>query len=238
MKPADLPLAQTYAFVAARVMGLRRILEVGCGDGRLARHLAATASDVSALDLELPSDRPAGVTWIERDFLAHEAEPYHAIAFTSSLHHITPLADAVEKAYELLAPGGLLLAEELDLDAPDETTATWFYGIQQLLAMQGVYSQSAIGGRPGDPPLTRWQDEHRHDPPLHTGRAMKDAIRRVFGEPRIGVGPYLYRYVCAHLPATSNAGRFASRVFETEKQRIAAGSLKPVGLRLVARKRI
>ncbi len=238
MKPSDLPLAQTYAFVASRLMtlGASRILEVGCGDGRLALHLAATGLDVTALDLELPAARPAGVTWVERDFLAHEAEPYDALVFTSSLHHLSPLADALDRAKRLLRNGGVLLAEEFDLAAPDEKTATWFYGIQQLLAMQGVYPQDAIHGKSGDPPLERWRQEHDHDPPLQGGATMRAEIARRFPEPRVGTGPYLYRYMCANLPATPNAGRFASRLFETEKQRIAEGTMKPVGLRLVARK--
>jgi hypothetical protein len=133
-------------------------------------------------------------------------------------------------------PGGFLLAEEVDFAAPDVTTATWFYGIQTLLASQGVYPAHAIHGTMGAPPLERWREEHSHQPPLHLGAAMREAITREFGEPRVGIGPYLYRYISAHLPETPNAGRFAARVFETEKKRIAEGSMKPVGLRLVARR--
>ena len=39
-----------------------------------------------------------------------------------------------------------------------------------------------------------------------------------------------------HLPETGGGARVATRLFETEKQRIGDGTMRPVGLRLVARR--
>jgi len=226
--------AEQLAFVTRWAPPGGRLLEVGCGSGALARRLGAAGWSVTALDLVLAAPDPArGVTWVEGDFLRHHGGPYDAVVFTASLHHIHPLDEALDRARAQLAPGGLLLADDFDLDAPDQETARWYYEVQELLAAAGAFPGDHVHGGPDDPPLDRWRAEHEHphEPPLHTGAAMLAAARRHFDTTEEARGPYLYRYLCAGLSDSGLCGH----VLAAERRRIAAGALRPVGLRLVSR---
>ena len=253
MKPIELLTGQTWAFVVSRLGGAKRILEVGCGDGTLARHLADGGARVTAVDIALPPHDPhPGVTFVQSDFLAFEDDPFDAVLFTSSLHHIPRLDEAVDRAWRLLRDGGTLLVEEFAIEAPDETTAAWYYGMQALLGGQGVLPVQHAGhaghaehaGHPPAPPVPvpagaakeRWDAEHRHDPPLHRGQDMAREIARRFPGCRQGTGPYLYRQIADRLPETDAAGKLALRLFEREKEGIASGRLTPVGRRFDAKK--
>lgn len=235
MLARDLILGQTWAFVASRLRGAKRILEVGCGDGSLARHLANGGLEVTALDLEL-TDRSAhrGVRFVEQDFLAFEERGFDAVLFTSSLHHIAPLESALERAFAALNPGGALLAEEFAVEAPDDSTARWYYGMQALLSGQGMITPGHVHGDPEAPPLERWREEHRHAEPLHTAEQMLSAITARFAEVRHTTGPYLYRYIAMHLPPTIGAGKIAMKLFERESEAIRDGRVKAVGRRFTA----
>lgn len=242
MLPRDLTTGQTWAFVASRLRGAKRVLEVGCGDAALARHLASGGLEVTALDLEL-TDRTAhhGVKLVETDFLTYEGKGFDAVLFTSSLHHISPLGAALERAHSALNPGGTLLAEEFAVEAPDESTARWYYGMQALLSGQGMMREHTHASAhehahqdPEAPPLARWKAEHRHDPPLHTGKEMLDAITARFADVRHATGPYLYRAIAASLPETPGGGKIAMRLFERESEAMKDGRVKPVGRRFHA----
>src|SRR5258708_7945395 len=112
VKPYQLAISQTVSFLADVVRGRSHILEVGCGRGEVARRLGATGLAVTALDRELPDRSPASnVAFVEGDFLDYDAGPFDAVVFTASLHHISPLPAAIDRAHHLLAPVGLLVAD-------------------------------------------------------------------------------------------------------------------------------
>jgi len=230
---ADLAFADQHAFVSQAIVGARRVVEVGAGPGHLARRLQADGVSVTALDLSPPPYvDSSGVRWVQGDFLAFDDEPFDAVLFTASLHHITPLDAAVERARALLAPGGVLVVDDFDLEAPDEATARWYYEVQELLAATGTYDAWRLHAPRDLPPLQRWQAEHEHHgAPLHTGRVMLAGIEAAVGPPEVARGPYLYRYLCA---GTSNRS-VAQHVLSVETRRIADGSVQPVGLRVIAR---
>lgn len=94
----------------------RRALDVGCGLGTFARHLATRSSHVDALDedamviqqareLSRGHDR---IRFVHADFMTWTAdEGYDFISMIAVLHHL-PFGDALTKAATLLRPGGVL----------------------------------------------------------------------------------------------------------------------------------
>jgi hypothetical protein len=65
---------------------------------------------------------------------------------------------------------------------------------------------------------------------------MANAVRKRFRLLETTPGPYLYRYICHGIEATARGGHLARYLFDAEKRRIAEGTLRPVGLRLLAQK--
>ncbi|MFF9896426.1 class I SAM-dependent methyltransferase [Streptomyces longispororuber] len=114
--------------------GCRDALDVGCGDGLLARKLAGRAERVTGIDdapemiaraRGLARGRP-GLTFVEGDFLAAElpAEGYDFVCSVSAVHHMD-FAAALTRMRELLRPGGTLMVVGLARSAgPAEWAVT------------------------------------------------------------------------------------------------------------------
>jgi SAM-dependent methyltransferase len=234
VNPYQLAIGQTVGFLSDVLRGRHRILEVGCGRGEVARRLGAAGFDVTALDRTLTDPTPApGVTFVEHDFLGFRGEPFDAVVFTSSLHHIWPLPAAVDRAHRLLAPGGMLVADEFDLEAPSPATLRWYYDVQDLLAAAGVFPHDHV-----DPPepdaVQRWRLGHHHEPALHTGVEMRQAIAQGFDLRDVHGAAYLYRYITKHLPHDARGVAIAQHVYGVERRGITDGSMTAVGLGIVA----
>lgn len=111
--------------------GCRDVLDVGCGDGRLARSLAGPDRQVLGLDpsadmIALARDRGAGVAGLEfrrGAFLDQPFPPasFDLVSFVASLHHMDQEA-ALVRAAELLRPGGRLVVVGL---AATRSPAEW-----------------------------------------------------------------------------------------------------------------
>jgi SAM-dependent methyltransferase len=234
VNPYQLAIGQTVSFLSEVLRGRQRILEVGCGRGEVARRLGAAGFRITAIDLQLPDPSPAtNVTFLERDFLRFDAEPFDAIVFTSSLHHISPIASAVDRAHRLLGPAGLLVADDFDLDAPNAATLRWYYDVQELLAAAEIFPRERVDP-PGSDVLRRWRIAHTHEPPLSTGVEMRRAIAERFDLRDVHGAAYLYRYVTKYLPHDARGVALAQYIYSTERRGIADGSLTAVGLGIVA----
>lgn len=97
--------------------GCRRALDVGCGEGSLARLLVGRVPEVVGIDedavsIELARQQgPAGgVEYMLGDFLGYPfpASSFGLISCVAALHHMDP-AVALGRMAELLAPGGSLV---------------------------------------------------------------------------------------------------------------------------------
>jgi ubiquinone/menaquinone biosynthesis C-methylase UbiE len=91
-----------------------KALDVGCGAGDLARRLADRAGSVLAVDRDptmiahARTAAPTNVRFVQGDVLDLPDDRYQAITCVAALHHL-PLAPALTRFRQWLAPGGTLV---------------------------------------------------------------------------------------------------------------------------------
>jgi SAM-dependent methyltransferase len=173
------------AFVLDSLPGSSRVLEVGCGDGSLARELSAAGHDVLAIDPVAPEGAIfQRVTLEELD----DPGPFDAVVASRSLHHVHDLDAALGRIAALLPAGGLLLVDEFAHDRLDEPTADWYYG--QLRAL-GAARGDAVP-RSLEALREEWAAEHEG---LHGSDVVLRALAARFEERSLDWEPYLWHYV-------------------------------------------
>jgi SAM-dependent methyltransferase len=182
----------------------RRVLEVGCGrEGGVAPSLAAAGYDVLAID----PHAPAGLLY--RQITLEELDdpgPFDAVVAGCVLHHVDPLASALDKLARL---GPLLILDEFAWNHVDEPTIDWYESQHSVLV--------AAGRTPKGPPdLSEWRARHTDLHPYETLRAEIDAR---YDERHFEWRPYFYRWLEG--PATESL----------EAGLIAAGAIRPIGFR-------
>jgi len=110
--------------------GCGAALEVGCGDGLLARRLAARAAEVTAIDsdagmIALARQRTfaSHVRFVHADFLACpiEAASFGFVCANTALHHMDFVA-ALRAMARALRPGGRLAVVGLAANGSPPTT--------------------------------------------------------------------------------------------------------------------
>jgi len=112
------------------------IADIGCGEGALARALAAQGAIVTGFDpFMAPTERAAAGTgsWrIERapaDALPAADASFDLVAFVFSLHHVPgdSLAGAMAEARRVLRPGGRLYVAEPLAEGPHQRIVELFH---------------------------------------------------------------------------------------------------------------
>jgi SAM-dependent methyltransferase len=215
------------------------MLQVGCGDGAIAEGLKDDEREVVALDRSaaaVAEARRRGVLAITGDFFDFSEGAFDAVLFSRTLHLLTPLGEAVEHARALLAPGGLLIADELAVENVDRETARWFFELSDLLEAVGLVAPVLERVVPASNQLERWYEEHEQGHSAHAGEDMAIAIGTRLQLVSQDRGPYLYRYICDRIEASERGARVARWVRDLESLRVSEGSLRPAGLRLIAKK--
>jgi SAM-dependent methyltransferase len=155
-----------------------RVLEIGCGDGRLARAVARLGYDVVAIDPRAPAGEIFEAVSLE-DFAGPGG--FDAAVASRVLHHIPRLGDALDKVARLLRPGGLLVVREHAWEQMDESTARWYL--------------ERRADADSDPPpsvedcLSDWVSDHAG---LHGYAEMRAELDRRFRERFFTWTPYLY----------------------------------------------
>jgi SAM-dependent methyltransferase len=185
-----------------------RVLEIGAGDGELARALRADGYDVLAID---PDPRGADV---RRDALIDLDEPaasFDAALAVTSLHHVEPLEESVERLAQLLIPGGVLVVDEFDVGTFDEPAAEWWLRQRQALGSAAEKSAAELVA------------EHRAH--LHPLTRIVAALEPRFDVEAPEVGPYLYRW------------NLDESLRDEELDAISRDEIPAVGARFVARLR-
>jgi SAM-dependent methyltransferase len=101
--------------LSALPAGCDRALDVGCGEGILARELNESVPHVTGIDLDEPSlrlargqDPDGAIDFVAGDFLTYPfTEPFGFIASVACLHHMD-MRSGLERMRSLLRPGGTL----------------------------------------------------------------------------------------------------------------------------------
>jgi SAM-dependent methyltransferase len=185
-----------------------RVLEVGAGDGTLARSLRTAGYEVTAIDpkSETPDVQPLALV-----DLPDPAHLFDAAVAVVSLHHVEPLAASIERLAAVMGQGAPLLLDEFDASALDERAAAWW--LEQLRA------------RGDDEPETPAEVVATMRAKVHSIDHLVRTLTRDFevGEPERGT--YLYRW------------RLDESLRPPEEQLVAAGELPPTGVRIIARRR-
>ncbi|GAB4583628.1 class I SAM-dependent methyltransferase [Nocardia sp. IFM 10818] len=100
------------------------VLDVGCGEGMLARRLHARGARVTGIDLDEPGieqarkQSPGGeIEYVCGDFLSYPFQPesFDGIVSVATLHHMAAAA-GLKRMRELLRPGGTLAVVGLARD--------------------------------------------------------------------------------------------------------------------------
>ena len=239
-QPADMPTRETLMFLISRIPVGAQILEIGCGEGRVACELLKHGYGVTGLDSDLEAIARAqarGVRAVVASWPKYDSSfSFDAIAFTRSLHHINPLRQAIARARELLNPNGFLLIEDFALDEVNEATVAWF--VKVLRSTQGkalinpVPHQLVTDLLSASDVMQTWRDNRAHE--VHSFTAMNEAIAAQFVVLETQSAPYFYRYLIPVLPETSAAASFVDEVFQQETILGNRGEIVFLGRRIVA----
>ena len=151
--------------------GARTALDVGTGDGLLARDLASVLPSVTGIDvdanvLESARRESSTVQWVHGDVmtLPFPAGSFDVVASIATLHHLGEPAAALRRFADLTAPGGVVVVVGLARTSTVTDLATHLLGAVQhrlLSARYGFWEHTA--------PMV-W-------PPPHTYREVRDAAR-------------------------------------------------------------
>ena len=186
------------------------MLEVGCGEGELARAVADAGYVVTAIDPVAPDGE------IFRRIRLEELEPdarFDAAVASASLHHLENLSENLARVSRALDDRGRVVVDEFGWDLLDEATADWYGGQRRVLA--------AAGREPRGPSGADWRTHHHDTHRVHEFTTLRSALDFHFEELVFEHVPYLWRYL----------GGEQSR--ELEEALIAAGAIRAIGFRFV-----
>jgi SAM-dependent methyltransferase len=233
---SEVGIQHTLEFVNAHATPGCRILDAGCGTGRLALRLSESGYLVTAIDESdsaVEACRKIGVPAEEIDFLQFESEePFDVILFSKSFHHVHPLADAITKVLSLLKPDGLLLLEDFAAEALDEPTGAWFYGLKSVLAANNA--KDACGpkleeGKIPSDPVASWKEHHFSKHSVTPYEEIREALWskfRLVDEQQV---PYLYRYFLDEVSEVQ-----ARAIMEWETLLCKQKQIRTIGIRVAA----
>jgi SAM-dependent methyltransferase len=203
-----------------------RVLEVGCGEGELARALAYAGHSVTAIDPRAPEG-----TIFQRVRLEEFSEPgpFDYVVASLSLHHIEDLGRALDKIANLLRAGGALVVVEFAWDRIDGATAEW--ALERLPAVSPSGKPSWVmrccrgwarasrgeARMSAEAYFSGWAREEG----FHSSRQMRAELGHRFVQRHFEWVPYLYPGLDE---GTSEADESAA---------IEAGAINPTGFRYV-----
>lgn len=240
----DICSFHTLQFVLNSVKPGQRLLEVGCGSGELALQMENAGILVTAFDKNPDASMRAaaeGITVFEEDLFEYAAEPesFDAVLFSRVLHHMHPLDVAIDKIHKLLKPNGLLLIDDFAVEAMDERSASWIFGLKRVLVEAGAHTWS-LGeqkilnrfGKESD--LEIWNTLHLSMHSVIDSKTMQTELAKKFKIESERIEPYLYRYFADRRFRVKDD--LVPKIYEWECKYIEQNIIQPVGRLWVYRK--
>jgi SAM-dependent methyltransferase len=172
-------------------------------------------------------------TTVDESQLAAVTDVFDAIVFTDVLSTVASLQTSIEHAARLLAPDGRLIVDDIDLAAPDALSLRWFYDVQELLAVSGVFTHEHVHPMAGDP-IARWRAGLERVGVIHGGTHMRVAVSSRFVIRELRRVEAFHRLIAAGLPDDERGATIAGHVRAVERRSIASDTVMAVGLRIVA----
>jgi SAM-dependent methyltransferase len=242
-RPSDVPTRETLMFLTSHIPDGAKILEVGCGGGQVARELLQNGYHVTGIDSDpevIAKAQERGVPAVVAGWPAFSGSAdFDAIIFTRSLHHISPVGAAIDRARELLNPQGLLLIEDFAFEEADSATIDWFSKVlrseQRRMPSNPVAGQLVTDLLASNDVMEVWRHNRGYD--VHPFTLINEAIAARFDIRETQSVPYLYRYLIPVLAETSEAALFVNEVFEQETLAGQRGEIVLLGRRIVASRR-
>jgi ubiquinone/menaquinone biosynthesis C-methylase UbiE len=236
----DVPTRETLIFLTVHIPTGAEILEIGCGEGHVACQLLRHGYRVTGLDSDpevIARAQERGVPAVVGSWPEFGGSvSFDAIAFTRSLHHISPLRQAIRRTRELLRPMGSLLVEDFAFEEVEEATINWFAKVlrskQAMALINPIADQLVTDLLSSTDVMDVWQHHRGHD--LHSITTMNEAIAECFVAHETQSVPYLYRYLIPVFGGTSKAAAFVNEVFEQETLLGQRGEVVLLGRRIVA----
>ena len=238
MLPALAASRNTAEFaIEAAPRGAGTVLDVGCGVGNVAVHLAAHGYRVTGIDESRAAVKRCvrrGIRAIETDFAGYETdERYDVLLFSRSLHHMKDPRRILRKAGGMLAPGGVVLIEEFAFEEVNEFAASWLLAVLRLAVASGLAGKRPRLPGPRRPALGWWKGIHHHK--IHDGSTVIAAARSSLHVTRLERVPYLFRYLVPELKKSATSAAVLEHARTLEQITFAAVQRPCIGIRAVCR---
>jgi SAM-dependent methyltransferase len=99
-----------------------RVLEVGCAEGTLTRHLLGMGFDATGIDPQAPPGEHLVRSTLEQFGATNR---FDAAVAVRSLHHVGNLTAAVERLHSMIRPEGRLVLFEFAVEHVDAAARRW-----------------------------------------------------------------------------------------------------------------
>jgi SAM-dependent methyltransferase len=223
MAPDDRWLAAVWPFVRGQLPPApATVLEVGCGTlGGFVPALGERGYQALGVDPEAPE----GSDYQRVEF--EQYEPQHlvdCVVASLSLHHVADPEEVLNRLWDLLVPGGVLVVVEWAWERFDEATARWCFARlaspnpgEEPGWLHKAQERWAASGQPWDDFLRSWATEEG----LHPGEDIVRGLDARFHRQLYVEGPYFFPDL-----ADTSEGQ--------EQAAIDAGLIRTCGIRYAA----
>lgn len=227
--------SQTAEFVRSKAQPGASILDVGSGNGAVAKELIKAGFDVIALDGNPKAVEEAkrnGVETVHSNFHNWKSDKqFDLLLFSRSFHHMHPLQETVEHAHRLMKQDALLLMEEFAVEDMDLSTALWYFGLKTLFPIVNGRGPALESGKIPNKPVEHWMSYHTGDHGVAESTEMIEELKKQFELVELNRLAYLYRYFLDDVSCDTG-----EKIMSWELELCRSLTIKELGLRIVARK--